>query len=111
MKATKLLDHPIDALVAAARKTLEVEIRRLRHASAARARGGTMLGEDYQRNLIAACKVAGDLKKVDIAEQTAKKKRLAQLLPELSDDQLERIEALLRKGTDPEEAMTMVLGN
>jgi hypothetical protein len=107
------LDHPIDALVAAARKTLEVEIRRLRQASLeAKTKSETgMLNPEYQRNLIAACKVAGDLKKVDIAEQSAKKKRLAQLLPQLSEHQLEQMESLLRKGVDPEEAVSTVLGN
>ncbi len=107
----KLLDHDIDSLVAAARRTLADEIARLRRASAARARDGTLLGEDYQKNLIAACKVAGDLKKVDIAEQVAKKKRLALLLPQMSEDQLEQMERLLREGVDPVEAASSVLGN
>jgi hypothetical protein len=101
VKPERLLDHPIDALVAAARKTLAVEIARLRRASASAARTGGLLGEDYQKNLIAACKVAGDLKKVDIAEQTAKKKRLAALLPQMSDAELDDMERKLRAGEDP----------
>lgn len=109
---SKLLDYPIDALVAAARRTLSDEIRRLRRASAAaKSTPEGMLPPEYQKNLIAACKAAGDLKKVDIAEQVAKKRRLKLLLPNMSDDQLDHMEQLLRQGVDPEEAAARVTGN
>lgn len=100
MKATKLLDTPIDQLIAAARKTLNVEIGRLRRASQQSAEAGELLGEKHQANLIQACKVAGDLKKVDIAEQTEKKKRLAKLLPQMSDAELDEMERKIRAGED-----------
>lgn len=100
MKPTKLLDTPIDQLIAAARKTLHTEIARLRRASLEAADEGKLLKWEHQANLVKACQVAGQLKKVDIAEQTEKKKRLARLLPQMSDAELDEMERKIRAGED-----------